>query len=1397
MVHALTGHGDAAVHHRIGQRPQHGLVAVATCVMKRVTLALVSVEIHDQPVFVTGERRTCGCGNLLVAERTLPDAHLVEAPDKRRKTGRVFTRMAQQQWHVLIECCRLAQAAARLLDAIDEETHLPAGAVEDHCNVLPDPGAQHTGGALHVLQPTRIGAADPHRAVAVCPDRVAALRIEDAVSLREQQRPGIVETIDPDVGLERDGTGTELDIGRVRNLEVLLAVQRHRAAETPLDPLQIHAARDTRSDRNGRIGNRKHAKTVIAHGIELITSSFDQQRIAARPRQRAQAHIVVGHVVCAPQGTPPRVEQPPVRNPATGSSHIEEQRITGGRVETIGIGPVGGAQLATDCFPEYQRLYIAEIDQTERVASAVARRRQHPQFVVSRSQRQDTAAVTGIALRERPITDLGATRTGEGPAQIVVVDERVEVQRASFAQREAVRIVLTKVDTTDDRIVHRIPGRTQLCVMAVAAGVTKRPSAALVGRQIHGEPCLGPTQCARMVGCDLRCAARDVPDAHIVQRTDEHTVAFPRAPEVQRVRVRGRRTGTDGAACRLHAIEVEPHDAGFAIDHRCNVVPLPESDRSGRSGKVLVLVVSGGQVQIARGVQPEGERTLPEITIALVGKCLPGAGVRIGTKPGLETQRAGHRQCVVIRNFSPVLCIQQHCIADRTGNKAIIAVVSLARHDVGNVVDDRKHAESVARGIRAVIAALDQQRVAATLQQRQRADIIGSRIHVRGPEEHAPVRIDQPPVHIATASGKDVEQQPIPALCIETIGSGRICRIETCGNQLADGDRAGARQVTEREGEVSREITVAVDDQRVLPGEQRKQAVSLPRITGGERTRRDLGSRRADECPVQCGIVGQRIEVEPSRLIEREVIQATLPRVRDRAVDTRIGHERCIAITDRLDVEGVVRRTAGVRAPLDQHGVTATALQRQHILVRAGVDRVHVARPEYLPSIGVDETPVDVATAARAHVEEEAFAGCGVEAPRIGACRGIQYSRNGTARCQQLRIHRAGKAEGVIALGILAAIDDQRVLTRCKSQHAVTIGGVTGAEGACGDHRAARAPERPVQRGAAGARVEIQRIGRIELECVGVALPCHGDRAAGEHAEFERGRRGAGHLMQLEGVGKARRVGSRIDPTLDDQRVAPVERHEKTVLSRPAAVEGSRAQNLPAPRVEQPPRDHAAVVRIEAGHVQVESLPGAGVEAVQIGLVGWIQRRADRAAQRDLAGCCNVEHTKGIVPCHRITGAHANLVGSRHDQLYTRVLRAVLPRVAVIEVALRNLDPTRAAQCPQQGAIRREAVEEHERGLGDREHMFGDFPATPERATHGGAKCELRALQCRQGRVSLPVHPESMVGRAGVRDPALEQQVVAAAQHEREWLAGLEGFRPEHLPATRVEKPPVGYATRQ
>ena len=188
-----------------------------------------------------------------------------------------------------------------------------------------------------------------------------------------------------------------------------------------------------------------------------------------------------------------------------------------------------------------------------------------------------------------------------------------------------------------------------------------------------------------------------------------------------------------------------------------------------------------------------------------------------------------------------------------------------------------------------------------------------------------------------------------------------------------------------------------------------------------------------------------------------------------------------------LHAEAVARGAgAAVAAAFDEQGVAAAELHRAQLRVVAR----HVGRaPDGAPE-GVEQAPVRITAGGADDVEIQAFAGRRIEAIDIGLIgRGQRASDNG------IEVDRGGvggrqveQAEAIGADGVGLAVDPQRVVAGHQGEDAGAVGRVAALHRAVGDHRAARAGQRPAHAGVVGQRVEVQPRFGVQREAVDIFL---------------------------------------------------------------------------------------------------------------------------------------------------------------------------------------------------------------------------------------------------------------------------------------------------------------------
>jgi len=221
------------------------------------------------------------------------------------------------------------------------------------------------------------------------------------------------------------------------------------------------------------------------------------------------------------------------------------------------------------------------------------------QRVVPAGQVQHRQAVHRVGLLEMAAADQRAARAGERPADVGVVGQCIEVdQRLCLCRREVVvRDLTDMVDAAHD---HRLDQVRQRDRVAVAAGVGTGGAGAFVQLQVSHQAGLGAGQRRRHAGQNVVIAARDVPDAHLVQAADQVgqcAGALDIGTQPDRVGIAaGRILAQAGEVGELHAVDQDAQGAcaGPAVHHRGNMVPLAEPDHAGGGLRALPGAIRGG-----------------------------------------------------------------------------------------------------------------------------------------------------------------------------------------------------------------------------------------------------------------------------------------------------------------------------------------------------------------------------------------------------------------------------------------------------------------------------------------------------------------------------------------------------------------------------------------------------------------------------------------------------------------------------------------------------------------------------------------------------------------------------------------------------------------------------------
>jgi len=221
--------------------------------------------------------------------------------------------------------------------------------------------------------------------------------------------------------------------------------------------------------------------------------------------------VVIRHVVGAPDGAPPRVEQAPERITAAGRDHVEVQPLAGTGAELVGVGGIGRCQLAADDGVALEVDGLAQVQQAKAVVARRVTAAVDAQRVVAGHHVEHAQAVFRIAVLERPVRHQHAARTVQVPAQIVVVGQRVEVHPGVVVQREAVIVRLPVVDAAGHHARRIGPGVHDAAVVAATGGVGQRRAAVVVCLEVHHQAVFAAGQRLVLVVGDLLLAAHRVP----------------------------------------------------------------------------------------------------------------------------------------------------------------------------------------------------------------------------------------------------------------------------------------------------------------------------------------------------------------------------------------------------------------------------------------------------------------------------------------------------------------------------------------------------------------------------------------------------------------------------------------------------------------------------------------------------------------------------------------------------------------------------------------------------------------------------------------------------------------------------------------------------------------------
>ena len=312
------------------------------------------------------------------------------------------------------------------------------------------------------------------------------------------------------------------------------------------------------------------------------------------------------------------------------------------------------------------------------------------------------------------------------------------------------------------------------------------------------------------------------------------------------------------------------------------------------------------------------------------------------------------------------------------------------------------------------------------------------------------------------------------------------------------------------------------------------------------------------------------------------------------------------------DVGGVVQRV--VRVAFDGQGVGAGVRQRSGAVV------VHALVPEEVVAVGIEQAPIGVAAAAAEHIEEIAVASDAVESIQQGLVGRGQLAADGSARGHQRGGGQVQQPEAEVAHGGVGAVDHQRVLTSAQVDAGVVEPGVVGVVAVAKDRHAISIQHAPDQAVAPAHRVKPQLAGCGQREAVALGVT-RVDQGAGHQAAQGQGLGGVGGLAERETIAG---VTAGVVVALHRQQIAPAVRQQHAV-EIVAKVVGTHRRA--GGQVNQPP--------IGVAHIALSGDGGKyavtchGVEAVELGAVGWRQGAGDAVAQADSLRLAHVDQVVG------------------------------------------------------------------------------------------------------------------------------------------------------------------------
>ena len=273
-----------------------------------------------------------------------------------------------------------------------------------------------------------------------------------------------------------------------------------------------------------------------------------------------------------------------------------------------------------------------------------------------------------------------------------------------------------------------------------------------------------------------------------------------------------------------------------------------------------------------------------------------------------------------------------------------------------------------------------------------------------------------------------------------------------------------------------------------------------------------------------------------------------------------------------------------------------------------------------------------------------------------------------------------------------------------------------------------------------------------------------------------------GDLQQLEAVADGGVVLALPDPAFHQQRVGTAVGRREDVH----VVQAVGPEHLPTEGVDQSPCQ-AVAGGAQVLPVDVVTRAGGGVEGVDPGFVGRIELAADHGvAGKGRGAGHHVQQAEAVAAPGVPTQVHDQRVIAG-DQVEHGAGAAQFVGLGTVETPPADFGAARADQGPVEIRIRvagREAVEQQLAGLGQAEGVACLLAGLVDRAAHRGAD--------RQGRVDVRdlLHVEAVrIGRGGIADTALHQEVIGSSERKRTHFLV---FRPDvaapDLVAPRVDQ---------